>query len=834
MTNAKPTVGNTGLRNGQPFTVDVEFLSDWACGTGTGRHGAVDREVQRDADGLPMLRGKALAAVLRDAAETVATGLDGGVTGTWHDWVEAVFGSQPGASSRQRLGPGKAGEPRPQPRSTPVPAALQARPLRLPEEVRRAVAAFDDRDRVLAREAAVLLRPGVQIDQYRHTAADDMFRVEERAAVGLTVTTDWQLSFAGLAVGELVPWEAELLLLAAARLVDAVGGKRRRGAGRCRVTIAGDGASGTGDGTRLADLLRRIDQAKTPAEAMPTTVAETADTQTAETQTADTMLGAKAKAAPEHRHDLRITALTPLMVARGVLGNLVLSERFVPGTSLLPMVAKALGDRATELITSGQVVVTNATVEVDGKRSLPLPRALHQFKDADPEQSDEPPVLVNLLKPRTDDGQRLRTMPGFCIRDTAGGGGIRIAEADLVTQAHAVIDDASQRPTEDSGGLFIHEAIAAGTVLRCELWLPADTRLDTEWLNREHAIGRSRKDDYGHVRVEVIDRPGEPALTSRSEDPANGELVVWLLSDLLLRGPAGAPVTSLDQLGTVLGAALGIDLTLPEQEPGQPPAEFVTTRRVESWQRRWSMPRPSLTGIAAGSVVRFQMSGVPDDGALRRVEATGLGERTAEGYGRLALQPWLLGEETVRLSAPDDQSKGGSNGSRGGEGTARRWLADDVPALAVELLRRGWRRELHRTAAVRAADDALRDLLVPGNATAAQLGVLRTLADRLTAGDGPAQLRGWIAATRRNPPRMQVWGERRLDQLALLAGGHEELWTHLGVRPPEPVAGELHRQAAGWLLTEVARAEVERRRNPTTDDDQLAGPQADRNEEVPA
>ncbi|MDG4771951.1 RAMP superfamily CRISPR-associated protein [Solwaraspora sp. WMMD792] len=817
MTNTKSAAGNAGLRNGQPFTVDVEFLSDWACGTGTGRHGAVDREVQRDADGLPMLRGKALAAVLRDAAETVATGLDEGVTGTWHAWVEAVFGSQPGASSLQRLGPDAAGEPRPQPRSMPVPAALQARPLRLHTDVREAVAAFGDRDRVLAREAAVLLRPGVQIDQYRHTAADDMFRVEERAAVGLTVTADWQLDFPGLAVGDPVPWEAELLLLAAARLVDAVGGKRRRGAGRCRVTIAGHGTDG-GAGPRLTALLHKIDQAKTPAKSVAT----------AGTETAGTTLGAKAKTSPEHRQDLRITALTPLMVARGVLGNLVLSERFVPGTSLLPMVAKALGDRATELITSGQVVVTNATVEVGNERSLPLPRSLHEFKDADPNRSDEPPVLVNLLKPRSDDGKRLRTMVGFCVRDTVDGG-IRIAEVDLVTQAHAVIDDTSQRPTEESGGLFVYEAIAAGTVLRCELWLPADAELDTDWINGEHAIGRSRKDDYGHIRVEVIDQPTKSALTSRDEDPIEGELVVWLLSDLLLRGPAGAPVTSPNLLGTVLGEALGVDLKLPPLKPGQPPAEFVTTRRVESWQRRWSMPRPSLTGIAAGSVVRFQMSGVPTDEALHRIEAAGLGERTAEGYGRLALQPWLLGQETVQLPKPDKNK----DGSRGGEGTARRWLPDDVPELAVDLLERGWRRELHRTAAVRAADDTLRDLLVPGNATAAQLGILRTLADRLTAGDGSAQLRSWIAATRRNPPRMQVWGEQRLDQLALLAGGDEKLWTHLGVRPPEPIAGELYQQAAGWLLTEVARAEVERRRNPGTDDDQQAGPEADRNEEVP-
>ncbi|WJK38040.1 RAMP superfamily CRISPR-associated protein [Solwaraspora sp. WMMA2056] len=819
-----------GLRNGRPFTVTVVFLSDWACGTGTARHGAVDREVQRDADGLPMLRGKALTAVLRDAAETVAVGLaDGAADGIWYAWVEAVFGSQPGASSRQRLDPG--GQFRPQPRTSPVPAALQGRPLHLPGPVRAAIAALDERSRVLAREAAVLLRPGVQIDVDRHTAADDTLRVEERAAVGLTVTADWQLTFPGLAVGAPVPWEAELLLRAAARLVDAIGGKRRRGAGRCRVTIAGDEAAGddaarddaagtesagtdvAGEqvGRRLGALLERVDQARSPAEVVPSAVADPAGA----------TLGARMSDPPVHRHDLRITTLTPLLVARGVLGNMVLTERFVPGTSLLPMVAKALGEQATELITGGRAVVTNATVEIAGERSLPLPRALHRPKDADQDQQ-----LVNLLTPRADDSQRLRPMVGFCVAD--GAGGIRIAEVDLVTQAHAVVDDGPQRPTEDSGGLFVYEAIAAGTALRCELWLPADADLDTDWLDGEHAIGRSRKDDYGRVRVDVL-APGTPALAARGTVTDSRQLVVWLLSDLLLRGPAGEPVTDPQALAATLAEALRVDLTLPDDSPDRLPAGFLTTRRVESWQRRWSMPRPSLTGLAAGSVVRFDMIGVPDEEALHRVEATGVGDRTAEGYGRLALQPVLLDRTTVAMAAEPAAEPAAVSRSAGPQTPAGRPGA--TPALVTELVRRGWRRELHRTAAVRVADDALRDLLVPPDVSMAQLGALRTLADRLTAGDDPAQVRGWIAATRRNRARRESWGVERLDLLDRLASGDEVLWSHLGVRPPTGVADELHRPAAGWLLAEVVRAAVERRRSTRGQDSPAANHHP---EEVPA
>ncbi|WFE21040.1 RAMP superfamily CRISPR-associated protein [Solwaraspora sp. WMMD937] len=840
----------SGLRNGQPFTVEVEFLSDWACGTGTSRHGAVDREVQRDADGLPMLRGKALAAVLRDAAETVAVGLDdGAISGVWQDWVEAIFGSQPGASSRQRLDPG--GRFRPQQRATPVPAALQARPLRLPEEVRRAIAAFDTRDRDLAREATALLRPGVAIDIDRRTAADDTFRIEERAAVGLTVTAEWQLIFPG--VGSEVPWEAELLLRAAARLVDAIGGKRRRGAGRCRVTIVDDappnhGADGEevgpevgrGADSQLTALLDRVDEVRPPADVVSTGTDDKA-----------TPLGAWATEPPVHLHDLRITTLTPLLVARGVIGNMVLTERFVPGTSLLPMVAQALdqsaNDRsATELITGGQVVVTNATVEVNDKRSLPVPRALHRPKDTDPDtegtgpdeqHGDQPVQLINLLRPRTDDGRRLQPMTGYYVPD--GRGGIRHAEADLVAQAHAVVDDTSQRPTEDSGGLFVYEAIAAGTVLRCELWLPAGTKLDTKWLNGKHAIGRSRKDDYGHVTVEVI-APGRPLKAHSSPDRTgdnidgdvnddggdanNGQLVLWLLSDLLLSGPAGEPVTDPTVVGAVLGKRLGVTLTLPDPGPDGPPRELVTTRRVESWQRRWSMPRPSLTGLAAGSVIRFEMTGKLDRKRVLRVEATGLGERTAEGYGRIALQPPLLAADTVRLSDPALPHDCGNAQKPGTEQQEGERPAEQQPGLAVELRRRGWRRELHRTAAVRAASAELRRKFVPPDATAAQLGTLRTLADRLTVAGGPQQMLSWIAATERNRTRKEVWGAERLGLLRMLASGDDVLWRHL-TEPPADIAGELHPAAAGWLLAEVVRAEVGQRRNQPASDETAAATQ---------
>lgn len=803
----------SGLRNRKPFPVSVEFLSDWACGTGTTRYGAVDREVHRDQDGLPILRGKTLVGMLRDAAETVVEALDEGRDGLWHGWLRVLFGDRSGAHGIPGARPG------------PLPAALVAHPLRLPEPVRNALAGLDELSRHLARDATVTLRPGVQIDPKTGVAADNMFRVEERASYGLVVTADWLLAFDTLPPDAPVPWEAEFLLRAAARLVDAVGGKRRRGAGRCRVTIAAGGASDR-PADRLAELLALVDEARPPHVALPA-AADGASAEQPSRTGAVGSLGQRRDVILLHRYDLRITALAPLLFARGVIGNLVHTEQFIPGTALLPALHEALGERASELITTGQAVVTNATVEIDGKRSLPAPRALHQ------EKGHPDSELVNLLVTPSagrDDGRRLRPWSGFCVVTEAG---IRRAAPRLVEWAHASVADEPQRPTHDTGGFFVYEAIDTGTVLRAEVWLPADVPLDVTRLAGQRRVGWSKKDDYGLVDIEVS-TPDPAAARSRTDVAGPdadrpGELVVWLLSDVLLRGPAGEPTADVSRFAEVLGEALGVELRLPDAvdeapEDGAPPGALVTFRRVESWQRRWSLPRPSLTGLGAGSVFRFQMTGTPPSAeAYRRVEACGIGERTAEGFGRVALAPELLARETVALAppaspgssptAPPVSPPGSSHGSSTATRPAGGGTASAVPPLVVDLLVRGWGRELRRRVRERAKDPTVRSQLVPGDVSAAQLGTVRTIADRLAADADPSALLGWIQATRNVSRRRAAWDGKRLDLLQRLADGKnpELLWKLLGVSLPlgvPKVAAALHRPVFAWLLAEAAREQT--------------------------
>ena len=93
MSNPAGTIG---------LTLRVTMLSDWHVGTGGGHHGAIDRLIERDDDGVPFIPATTLRGIWRDAAERLAFGLDDGVQdGRWAGVVEAVFGDEPAQAANR-------------------------------------------------------------------------------------------------------------------------------------------------------------------------------------------------------------------------------------------------------------------------------------------------------------------------------------------------------------------------------------------------------------------------------------------------------------------------------------------------------------------------------------------------------------------------------------------------------------------------------------------------------------------------------------------------------------------------------------------------------------
>src|SRR5205085_8690600 len=129
----------------------------------------------------------------------------------------------------------------------------------------------------------------------------------------------------------------------------------------------------------------------------------------------------------------------------------------------------------------------------------------------------------------------------FCFSPDGSGQLPTYQETPMTLLMHNVVKDEVQCPTEEVGGVFSREAIAAGTTLRGEIRLrkSAADKLGANWWTvfqeKEYStlrLGTSRKDDYGLAELKILTEPTDVD----SQSPFHpSELTVYLLSDVLLR-----------------------------------------------------------------------------------------------------------------------------------------------------------------------------------------------------------------------------------------------------------------------------------------------------------
>lgn len=754
-----------GVQNAVPFTVRLAFDSDWSVGTGAGRHASVDSATRRDKDGLPAFGGKGLVNLLRDAAQTIAGAFDKDCTGEpWGLWVTALFGSEKGGGPREG--------------SAPVPAAILPPTLRLPSDVSAAVVGTRVDGRPLG-DFLYVQRASVSLGE-RRTAREDHLRLAEIARAGLELEARWTVAVRGLAAGQPLPVPAEVLLLASARWIERAGGKRRRGLGRCQVTLAG--ADWTGS-SRLTELLLRLDIKA--AEPPPHEVWAPAPTAPA----ASNGIQQDATHAPlAHACNLRITLASPVVVDAGLMGNLVRTHDFIPGTMLLPLVRTALtasgpGHNLGDLVGAGAIRVTDATLEIAGQRGLPAPRALQQERGA---------LLGSDLTVITDvRATQLRRPAAVAGYLAEGAGGVRVGAPTRINHVHGTIDDLAQRPLDD--GVFVYQGISAGTVLRAELHLAADVTVNWDAILGEQLIGRSKKDDYGDVIVEVLEvEERSPEDGNPRAGPAE-ELTVWLTSDLVLLDEHGRADATVAGLAAALSLELRVDLEPYAIDVDARPRELVTVRRRESWQSGWGLPRPSIVALAAGSVLKLRLPGqAPAIEVLERVERNGLGHRRAEGFGCVRFNPPLLSAPLVTVTNPAPATPEHERAQAVVVGAS--WW----PAVNTAV----WRTSIRDALFTWTRDIDHVHQLVPKDASRAQLGALRQIG-AIPAGTRE-RLGQWLTQLQASDKRWDAW-KQVAPELRKLVDSPLRLWNLLDLDPSPPPDIALADETLSLLLAECAR-----------------------------
>ncbi|WP_127842661.1 RAMP superfamily CRISPR-associated protein [Actinomyces wuliandei] len=185
--------------------------------------------------------------------------------------------------------------------------------------------------------------------------------------------------------------------------------------------------------------------------------------------------------------------------------------------------------------------------------------------------------------------------------------------------------------------------------------------------------------------------PVEPPQATWSKEAAGTRLwtTLWFTSDVLVRSPALGPGGRLRDLLTALRRA-GARVRLADEgcRDDRDRSRFsagVRHRRVDSWAAADKQPRATRTAIQAGSVLKVSPAEDADEkaamAALTRLSVTGVGELTAQGFGRFVVDHWLLESKNkeLRLSrlcaaaftASAGSSSTGTNTARSETATAR-------------------------------------------------------------------------------------------------------------------------------------------------------------------
>lgn len=387
----------------------------------------------------------------------------------------------------------------------------------------------------------------------------------------------------------------------------------------------------------------------------------------------------------------RMTLFEPLLATR-LEGepNSSVSFPFVPGSQVRgAVVAAFLQSRQLSTLDAGQE--DPQRLFFDGRtrylnvyplteqrvRCLPTPLSWFAAK------GQSSPVFDFALEARSEiDGTPTQFYPlagdkrPFCHLD---GDEVSFLQPDRQVNVHTSRDRRKGRASDKSGAVFQYDALAAGMQL-CGFVLTekeADAKMIASLLQQVTTLGRSGNSGYGRVEIEVD--PGPISGQSWREVggivggiSAGTPFLVTLLSDAIVRDPQTGQHTA--DLVPALQEMLAVELHhVPLNSPEQRGARRV--QEVGAFNRTWGLPITQAQALAGGSVFVLVSSRAISSDRLQDLEWRGVGERRAEGFGRLVFQ-WQSEPELETVEPPKQLSSEKAPEVHGtAESLARRMVA---------------------------------------------------------------------------------------------------------------------------------------------------------------
>ena len=637
--------------------VTIVFTSDWGVSTGVGQAGRTHSTIERS-NGKPVVRGTVITGVLREQAMLAAKALDGpdeNAPQNWGEFARWLFGQDPDSK------PGST----PHPRHVLFSDATPASSIPVHDTV------------------------SLSIDPDTGTARYQFLRFTERAAAGILTGTFTLIDEAGAETSDQAMIKAAHFLLGVAGLmVRGIGSGRSGGDGECTVLVtnhevearAGQSTSkivafASSCAQELRTSLKKLSQSLKP-EVVSALPAPQRSTQ----HQVGTIDGSAAQHSGGHHLILDLTLNSPIVSYEVPFSNEIRSLDFLRGTVLLPWLHRLVssnkrGDKeavVTNAVTGGHLFVSDALPVISDAEGHPVPLTLKTDKTL---PSDS---LITLYGDSHENKGKIPVRGGYVFFAPKGGDG---EEPGTKTQGWYGKPPLRGRQTTainhetgaaSKGQLVLVEALPEKMRMRAHVWVSDEL---WEATSVSSLLGKTREARLGSrkltgtfgsatctLREETaaerearihFGNAGSAQLTSAASSSADGtapgvktpasssDVYLWFTSDVIARSAglgAGGTVDDLIRAFEREGIAV--------EAVGTP---SIRHRRVDSWSPADNGPRASRLAIQAGSVIKVSASKADRD-KLLKLAPFGVGELTAQGYGRFVVAHPLLNIRSIEVT----------------------------------------------------------------------------------------------------------------------------------------------------------------------------------------
>ena len=652
MTTASPTTSPSASGH-----VTIVFTSDWGVSTGVGQAGRTHSTIERCGDD-PVVRGTVITGVLREQAMLAAKTLDGQKDGKWTSFALWLFGQDPDSE------PGSTPHPRHVLFSDATPASS------IP--VHDTVSLF--------------------IDPTTGTARAQFLRFTERAAAGVLTGTFTLIDEAGAEISDQRTIEAAHFLLGVAGLmVRGIGSGRSGGDGECTVLVTNHEVEARA-GQSTSEI---VAFASSCAQALRTSLKNQAQSLKPEVVNAlpaprqggtqhqvGAVDGSAATHSGGHHLVLDLTLNSPIVSYEVPFSNEIRSLDFLRGTVLLPWLHRLVSSKkrggkeavVTNAVTGGHLLVSDALPVIEDIKGLPVTLTLKTDKTL---PSDSP---ITLYRDSPENKAKLPVRGGYVFFGPKGGDG---KEPGTKTQGWYGKPPLRGRQTTainhetgaaSKGQLVLVEALPEGMCMRAHVWVSdelweaasvssllgktREARLGSRKLTGTFGSAtctlREETDGEREARIH-FGNAGSAQLTSAASSSADGTatgvgttassdyqtVFLWFTSDVIARSAGLGAGGTVDDL---IRAFEREGITL---KPVGVPA--IRHRRVDSWSPADNGPRASRLAIQAGSVIQVSVKGKNHD-KLLKLAPFGVGELTAQGYGRFVVAHPLLSIQSIKVT----------------------------------------------------------------------------------------------------------------------------------------------------------------------------------------